>query len=346
MKTVLLTARRRLELREVPAPQIRTDKEVLIRMTEVGVCGSDVHYFLNGKIGSQVVEYPFTLGHEGAGVVEAAGAAVTRVKPGDRIAIEPAMPCHQCDQCRSGRPHTCRKLRFLGCPKQTEGCLSEFIVMPQECCFPIPETMTDEAAALVEPLAIGVYAVKQSVPVAGKTVAVLGCGPIGLSVLLAARAQGAQTILMTDPIGARRIKAQEMGATQTSAPEQIRELLAAGSEGCDTVFECCGKQDAMDQAVELLKPGGKLMVVGIPEFDRWSFPVDPLRHKEICIQNVRRQNGCVERAIELAGQGDAAAMVTHRFALAHTEEAFELVADYRDGVIKAMIELQKQGSAR
>jgi L-iditol 2-dehydrogenase len=126
-----------MEMRNIPDPEIKNPNDVLIRMKIVGVCGSDVHYYTQGKIGSQVVEYPFTVGHEGAGIVEAVGSAVTKVKPGDRIAVEPAMSCWECDQCKAGRPHTCRKLHFLGCPKQADGCLSEYIVMPEECCLKI-----------------------------------------------------------------------------------------------------------------------------------------------------------------------------------------------------------------
>ncbi len=164
MKAMMLTGIREMEMREVPTPSIINDNDVLIRMKTLGVCGSDIHYYVSGKIGSQVVQYPFTVGHEGAGEVEAVGKAVTRVKPGDRIAIEPAMPCWECDQCKAGRPHTCRKLRFLGCPGQAEGSLSEFIVMPETSCIPIPDSMSYDQAAISEPLAIGVYAVKQSIP--------------------------------------------------------------------------------------------------------------------------------------------------------------------------------------
>mgnify|MGYP001825608646 FL=1 len=148
-----------MEMKEVPAPALLNDRDVRIKMKTLGVCGSDIHYYVSGKIGSQVVEYPFTVGHEGAGEVVEIGKAVSRVKPGDRIAIEPAMPCWECDQCRSGRPHTCRKLRFLGCPGQAEGSLSEYIVMPETSCFKIPDHMSYDEAAISEPLAIGLYAV-------------------------------------------------------------------------------------------------------------------------------------------------------------------------------------------
>ena len=130
MKSMMLTGIRRMEMHQVPDPEVADDHDVLIKMKVIGVCGSDVHYYTSGKIGSQVVQYPFPVGHEGAGEVVSTGKAVTRVRPGDRIAIEPAMPCRECDQCQAGRPHTCRNLRFLGCPGQADGCLSEYIVMP------------------------------------------------------------------------------------------------------------------------------------------------------------------------------------------------------------------------
>jgi len=148
MKAFKLTGIRQMEMMEVSDPQIVNADDVLIRMKTVGVCGSDVHYYETGRIGSQVVQYPFTVGHEGSGIVEAVGATVKTVKPGDRIAIEPAMPCGICDQCLVGRPHTCRKLRFLGCPKQAEGCLSEYIVMPEKSCFKISARTTFDEAAL------------------------------------------------------------------------------------------------------------------------------------------------------------------------------------------------------
>ncbi len=344
MKAMMLTGIHQMEMRDVPTPAIIHDRDVLIRMTRVGVCGSDVHYYTQGQIGSQIVQYPFTVGHEGAGIVEQVGPAVTRVKAGDRIAIEPAMPCGQCDQCLVGRPHTCRQLKFLGCPKQAEGCLSEYLVMPDACCFPIPDAMSFDQAAISEPLAIGVYAVKQSIPMQGAAVGILGAGPIGLSVLLPARAQDARRIFMTDKIDARLALAQRAGADWVGNPDTrdvVADITTLEPAQLDVVFECCGKQEALDQAIELLKPGGKLMLVGIPPtLERVSFGIDKLRHKEICIQNVRRQNHCVQPALDKIARGDCNVdvMVTHRFPFERTKAAFDLVAAYQDGVVKAMID--------
>ncbi len=344
MQAMKLTGIRQMEMMEVPRPEIEKGNDVLIRMKTVGVCGSDVHYYEAGQIGSQVVQYPFSVGHEGSGVVEAVGPAVKSVKPGDRIAIEPAMSCGACDQCTAGRSHTCRKLRFLGCPQQVEGCLSEYIVMPEQCCFKVSEKTSFDEAAISEPLAIGVYAVKQSIPMAGAKVGILGSGCIGLSVLLPAQAQGAEEIYVTDKIDNRLDLAKRAGAVWGGNPDgqdvvaKVKELVP---EGLDVVFECCGEQDALDQGIDMLKPGGKLMIIGIPPIaERVTFMIDKLRRNEICIQNVRRQNHCVQPALDMMDRADfdVNVMVTHRFPFDQAKAAFDLAESYADGVLKVMID--------
>ncbi len=332
-----------MEMLDTPDPLIVNPTDVKIRMKVMGVCGSDIHYYTLGRIGKQVVQYPFPVGHEGAGEVVEVGRAVTRVKPGDRIAIEPAMPCWECDQCKAGRPHTCRKLRFLGCPGQANGCLSEYIVMPETSCFVIPDTMTWDEAAISEPLAIGVYAVRQSIPMKDANIGILGYGPIGMSVMMAAQTIGAGKIFVTDKIEDRLQKALQTGASWCGKPDNediAANILAIEPAGMDVIFECCGQQSAIDQAIDLLKPGGKIMIVGIPEILNWTFGVDKLRHKEITIANVRRQNHTLEETLEmLAGEKvNVKPMVTHRFNFDNTKAAFDLVAGYKDGVMKAMIE--------
>ena len=333
-----------MQMMEVETPKIVNPTDVQIKMKVLGVCGSDIHYYVSGKIGSQVVKYPFPVGHEGSGEVVETGSGVTHVKVGDRIAIEPAMPCFKCDQCMEGRHHTCRNLKFLGCPGQADGCLSEYIVMPETSCFPIPESMSYDQAAISEPLAIGVYAVRlANMDYAGKNVGILGFGPIGMSVLLPLLQKGAKNVYITDKIDGRLAIAKKSGAIWTGNPDTedvvalVKELEPAL---LDIVFECCGKQEAVDQAIDMLKPGGKLLIIGIPEFNRWSFPVDKMRHKEIAIQNVRRQNGALEETLELLAEGkvDVSRMPSHRFKFANTKQAFDLVAGYSDGVMKAMID--------
>jgi L-iditol 2-dehydrogenase len=344
MKAMKLTGIRQMAMMEVPTPDIVNNNDVLIKMKNIGVCGSDVHYYETGRIGSQVVDYPFAVGHEGSGVVEAVGPAVTHVKPRDRVAIEPAMPCGGCDQCKVGRPHTCRTLRFLGCPKQAEGCLSEYIVMPEASCFKITDKTTLDEAALSEPLAIGVYAVKQSIPMLGAKVGILGAGCIGLSVLLPSIAQGADKIYVTDKIDGRLDLAKKAGAVWGGNPDNedvVKRVNELEPGGLDVVFECCGEQDALDQAIEMLKPGGKLLLIGIPPTaERVTFMIDSLRHKEICIQNVRRQCHCVQPSLDMMDRGDfdVNVMVTHRFPFEQSQAAFDLAASYEDSVLKAMID--------
>ncbi len=343
MRSFMLTGVSRLEMLEVPAPVIVNSTDVLIRMKVAGVCGSDIHYFLNGRIGSQVVEYPFTVGHECAGVVSETGPGVTRVRPGDRVAVEPAMPCYECDQCLAGRHHTCRRLRFLGCPGQSPGCLSEYLVMPETSCFPIPGDMNFDEAALSEPLAIGLYSVRQSMPVQDKIAGILGFGPVGMSVYLTAASKNAGKIYVTDRIESRLDIAGAAGAEWGGNPDRediTAMIMDREPRGLDIVYECCGKQEAMDQAVDLVKPGGKIVIVGIPEFDRWSFCAEKLRRKEITVLNIRRQNHALEETLDLIDRGDVdpGAMVTHRFPFEKTGDAFSLVAEYADGVMKAMID--------
>ncbi|HOE65853.1 MAG TPA: alcohol dehydrogenase catalytic domain-containing protein [Candidatus Hydrogenedentes bacterium] len=343
MKQMVLTGIRHMELREVEKPRITGDRDVLIRVTKVGVCGSDVHYYTTGRIGSQIVDYPFAVGHECAGVVEETGSATTRVRAGDSVAIDPAMPCFQCDQCAAGRFHTCRRLRFLGCPGQAEGCLGEFLVMPETSVYPLPAGMTQDEAVISEPLAIGVYAVRQSGEIRERKIGILGAGPIGLSVLLPAKAWGAASIYVTDKIEARLALARRLGADWTGNPDAMDVAAGINAEEplqLDVAYECCGQQDAIDNAIDILKPGGKLMVIGIPEADRLSFSIDKMRRKEITIVNVRRQNECVDAALDLlqTAGNDASAMITHRFPFSQTPEAFDLVSERRDGVVKAMIE--------
>ncbi len=343
MKAMRLTGIRRMEMMEIPEPVLTGPKDVKIKLSVLGICGSDIHYYVNGKIGSQVVKYPFAVGHECAGIVTDTGNQVKKVNKGDLVAIEPAMPCWECDQCLAGRHHTCRKLRFLGCPGQAEGSLMEYIVMPEESCFPLKSGLTADHGAISEPLAIGVYSVKKSDPVNNLAAGIFGFGPIGMSVMLAGKAFGIRKIFVTDKIEERLAIAEKEGITDVFNPlksDIVSEISKISPLGLDVVYECCGQQEAVDQAIEILKPGGKLIVVGIPEFEKWTFNADNVRRKEITVTYVRRQVDCVQPSIDLMAEGKIKVdnMITHRFPFSRTREAFDLVASYGDGVMKAMID--------
>ncbi|MGQ9590868.1 MAG: zinc-dependent alcohol dehydrogenase [Planctomycetota bacterium] len=344
MKAMVLTGIREMELRDVPDPAVRRPSDVLVRVKSVGVCGSDIHYYTKGRIGSQVVRHPFTVGHECSGIVAAVGRAARRVSPGDRVAIDPAMFCGACDQCAKGRENTCRELRFLGCPGQAEGCLSERIVVPESSCHRIPPTLSFDQATLSEPLSIAIYAVKKAAPMERARIAILGAGPIGLSVLLAAKLAGAAKVYATDKIPERLAVARRLGAHSTANPletDPVADIAPLEPLGLDVVFECCGDEEAVDQAVRLLGPGGRLFIIGIPDAAKLSFDVDDMRRKELRVENVRRQARCVEEALRRIERHEIEVgdLVTHRFPFERAKEAFDLVAEYRDGVVKALIEL-------
>ena len=342
MRAAFLTGIRQMEIRETSQPEISDPHSVLLRIEVVGVCGSDVHYYTAGRIGSMVVKYPEWTGHECAGTIVEVGDQVKRLKVGQRVAVDPLIPCGHCDQCLSGREHTCRNQAFLACPGQATGALAEYLVMPERSCYAIPDGMTMVQAAVVEPLSIGLYSQRLAQMQPGAKIAILGCGPIGLCVLLASLAACDCTVYATDLLDERLAVARRCGASWTGNPKQIdvvRAIRDLEPLGVDFVFECAGQQETLDQSVELLKPGGTVLMIGIPEVDRVSFSIHILRRKEIRLQNVRRQNQCMASAIELVSNGaiNLDQLVTHHFSLAETKRAFDLVADYRDGVVKAIV---------
>jgi len=345
MKRVVLTGIREMKVIETQLPVLLNANDVKIKLTTIGVCGSDIHYYAEGKIGTQVVEYPYPVGHECSGVIEQVGPGVTNVKVGDLVVVDPSVHCGECDQCLTGRPHTCRNNKFLGCPGQLDGCLSEYIVMPDFTCFPVSGKLNSIQAALIEPLTIGVYTVDLAkITTKNISVGIFGAGPIGLSVLMKLLADGITNIGMIEPLEYRLEKAGEIGAKYLINPEKenVEQKIAEKEELLlDVVFEASGEQDAVTNAINVLKPGGKLVLVGIPPEAQYTFNMDLMRRKEITVINVRRQNHCVEEAIELvvSGKIDVEKMVTHNFSLEETPVAFDIVEAYKDGAIKAMINL-------
>lgn len=338
-----LTGIRELEYAERNLPKIINPDDVLLKIEAVGICGSDIHYYNEGNIGSQVVNYPFIVGHESAATVIETGPQVSHVKPGDKVAIEPTLWCGECEQCLQGRKHTCLNQNFLGCPGQIEGVLKEYAVLPEKCCFPVKVDMPFDLAVFAEPLSVGIYAVKLSgIDIKNSNIAILGAGPIGQSVLASCIKQGAKNVFVTDKLDYRLDIAEELGARWTgNANEPSLKSDMSNTTTFDVVFECCGKQEAVDQAVKILKPGGKLMMVGIPEVDRISFEIDKMRRKELCFQNVRRQNECFQEAIDFieSDRDFFKPLITHYYSFEQVKEGFELVLNYSDNVLKAIINI-------
>ncbi|MBI5726145.1 MAG: alcohol dehydrogenase catalytic domain-containing protein [Planctomycetes bacterium] len=346
MLAAYLTGIRQVEIRQAPEVRIESEDQVLLGVDVVGICGSDLHYYRTGRIGSQVVVFPYVIGHECACTVLETGRAASSLSAGDRVAVDPLVSCGRCDQCRAGRRHTCRNQRFLGCPGQAGGCLVQRIVMPAECCYKLPPQVDYLAGVLAEPLSIGMYSRQLAGLAGGEKVAILGSGPIGLSALLAVKAGMAAAVFMTDILDRRLAMAEQFHADWTGNPRKsdvVKEILRRQPGGLSHVFECAGEQETIDQGIELLGPGGKLMMLGIAEADRLSFDASEMRRKELMIQPVRRQNESVRPAIDLiaSGQVDPRPMVTHHFDFKDSGGAFDLAADYRDGIVKAVIHVSK-----
>lgn len=344
MKVSVLSGIRQLDFISRDIPALINPDDVLLRIESVGVCGSDIHYYNEGNIGSQIVKYPFVVGHESAATVIETGNEVSSVKPGDKVAIEPTLWCGECEQCLQNRKHTCLNQRFLGCPGQIEGILKEYAVLPEKCCFPIKNDMPFDLAVFAEPLSVGIYAVRLSgIDLRDANIAILGAGPIGQSVLAKCYLDGATNITVTDKLDYRLTIASKLGAQNVFNADTSSEALhQISSNKMDVVFECCGEQDAVDQAIDLLKPGGKLMMIGIPAVERISFLIDKTRRKEICFQNVRRQNECFQDALDLieSDRDYFKQLITHHFTFDDVKKGFDLVLNYEDKVMKAIINIQ------
>jgi L-iditol 2-dehydrogenase len=342
MRKVVLTNLRKFEIVEEPKPEISSDYDVLIKISDVGICGSDVHYFKTGRIGNQIITFPFTLGHECSGIVESIGNRVRKISVGDRIAIDPAISCGTCDQCQDGRSHTCRNLKFMGNPLDMEGSLQDYIILPEACCFKLPDSVSLADGVIIEPLTVAMHAV--SFTKAKENIGILGFGPIGLCTYYALKYKNPiSNLFVTDKIDDRVSLSLKNGAKWAGNPlttDIVNEILTENPQGLDIVYECCGQQEAINQAIDLLKPGGHLIVIGIPEEDFIEYDAHNMRRKEICVQNVRRQNEMYDDALDLLGKGkiNVDRFISHNFKIDQIQKAFELVEGYRDGVMKAVVE--------
>jgi len=332
---------RDLRLERLPRP-VPGPGEVLLRIEAVGVCGSDVHYYSEGRIGPAVIASPIIMGHEFSATVTELGAGVHGMEVGSRVAVEPAISCGRCEWCLRGDPNLCPGVRFCGTPP-THGVLAEFAVMPADNCFLLPSGLTAIEGALLEPLGIAIHVVDLAHIRVGQSVAVVGAGPIGLLTAVVARASGAGPVYITEPLEYRREFASRytngmlLDPRDGDAGAEIRRLT--GGRGVDVAFEAAGSADAPQQAAEAACPGGTLVLVGIPSDDLLSLNASTIRRKGLTIRVVRRMKHTYPRAIRLVQSGlvEVASLATHAFTLEETADAFQLVAGYLDRVIKAMV---------
>ena len=295
--------------------------ESLVRVTAVGLCGSDLHWFADGGIGDAVLSAPLVLGHEFAGVVE--GGPLD----GRRVAVDPSNPCGVCEQCLEGNRNLCPTLRFTG-HGRTDGGLRELHAWPTALLHPIPDTLSDADGAMLEPLGVALHSVDLAHVRLGDTVVVVGCGPIGLCMVQLARVAGAAVVIGVEPIAHRRAAALALGADVACDPAEAVARIdeITGGSGADVVLEVAGTDDAVGLAVDVVRPGRRVVLAGIPSADTTTFPASTARRKGISLVMVRRMREMYPRTIALVDSGkvDVRSIVSHTFGLADVAAAFAL----------------------
>jgi L-iditol 2-dehydrogenase len=325
MKAIRLHDIGDLRLHDEPKPTPAPD-EALIRVTAVGLCGSDLHWLGEGAIGDARLSQPLVLGHEFGGVTEG----------GERVAVDPAISCGKCEFCSEGNPNLCIALRFAGHGTQ-DGALREFVAWSTHCLYPLPDSLTDSDGAMLEPFGVALHAVDLGHVKPGMSVGVFGCGPIGLLIVQLVRAAGATTIIATDMLTHRLDAARSFGATaiiQAADGQEAQQVLAAtNGRGVDIAFEVAGVNSAVEVAIAAAKPGARVVLVGIPADDRTAFTASTARRKGLTIKLSRRMKHTYPRAIRLVERGivDVRSLVTGHFSLEEYEKAFS-VAQKREGL--------------
>ncbi|RYV50955.1 alcohol dehydrogenase [Pengzhenrongella frigida] len=299
--------------------------ESLVRVTAVGLCGSDLHWFTDGGIGDAQLTHPLVLGHEFAGVV------VGGPDDGQRVAVDPARPCGECEQCLEGNRNLCPTVLFAG--HGVDGGLRQLVAWPTALLHRVPDALSDADAAMLEPLGVALHAHDLGKPRTGAVVVVVGCGPIGLCQIQLARSAGARLVVAVELLAHRREAALALGADVVLDPgsDGILEALhaATGARGADVAFEVAGTDDAVRLAVHAAKPGGTVVLAGIPGDDSTTFPASIARRKGLTLKLVRRMKEMYPRTIRLVDDGrvDVTSIVSHTFALDRADEAFRLASE-------------------
>lgn len=343
MKVAVMTDIRKIEIekRNVPIPK---DNEVLVKLEYVGICGSDMHYYENGRIGNYVVVPPFVLGHEPGGVIVTVGKAVQHLKVGDKVALEPGKTCGHCAFCRSGRYNLCPDVVFFATPP-VDGVFQEYVAHEADLCFKLPETLSTLEGALIEPLAVGFHAAMQGNALVGDTALVTGAGCIGLVTMMALKAMGVANVYVVDLVEKRLQKARELGADGViNAKEQdvIQEIIKrTNGAGCDVAIETAGTQVTTEQTVHAVKKGGTVVLVGYTKSGEVTLPLGVVLDKEITFKTVFRYRHIYPLAIAAvaAGKVNLKGIVTDIFELDELQTAMDYNVNHKMDTVKSVIHI-------
>ena len=341
MQVAELTGLRRFEIvdRAVPEPG---PGQLLVRVSAIGICGSDMHAYSEGGVGENPCHYPMVIGHEPSGVVVKTGAGVTGISPGDRGSLEPALYCYHCEFCMRGQHNICANLRFMSSGTEP-GYFREFVTVPIPNFLPIPADMSLELASLAEPMSIALHSMVFARVKLGETAVVFGAGPIGLLTIAVLKLSGAGRIWAVEPIAHRRELAMLMGADVAIDPNAIdpavQVMKDTGNRGADLAIDCASKHDMINQCVRAVVHGGRVVITGIPMETQIGINIHQYRNKEVAIFNVRRSNHEGHHGVELLRDYPKlfAPLITHSRPLDKINEAFALNEKYEDGVGKLLL---------
>lgn len=324
MRASVLVEKGHLRVDEVRVPELAPD-QVLVRIAAVGVCGSDVHYYQHGRIGDFVLNAPMILGHEAAGTIVAVGSAVSAERVGQRVAIEPQRACRVCTQCKHGRYNLCPSIEFYATPP-IDGAFAEYQAIQADYAFPIPDSMSLDAAALCEPLSVGIWSNQKAGTGPGSRILVAGAGPVGVIITQVARAFGAGEVIVSDVAAGRREAALRYGASRVIDPA-VEDIAALGLE-VDAFIDASGAESAVRAGVMAVRPAGRVVLVGMGA-DDVTLPVSRIQNRELVLTGVFRYANTWPLAIELAASGrvDLDSMVTGRYGLDEVEAALTAATD-------------------
>ena len=318
-------------------PPAVADAAVLVEVASVGVCGSDLHYYKDGGIGSALINQPFVPGHEFSAHLKT-DIETKNLKRGQLVAVDPASPCHHCEWCFKGHHNLCPNVVFLGAPPY-HGALTQTIAVPVDGIIAIPDTMTADQGAMLEPLGVSIHAIDLAKPRVLESVAVLGCGPIGLGILQLLRLSGCGDIYAIDPQPHRTALATTLGATAVGASTDVI-LDSTNGLGCDLVLEATNSPMGFSDAVIASKIGGRIVLAGIPDGNLYA-PISAAdaRRRGLTVKFSRRMGNVYPRAIELVSNGkiNVDVLISHRFALQDTAKAYSMQADEAVGLIKSIV---------